>query len=375
MASDVESTLERLTDEQYERLDIIENSARIMIEGGAGTGKTFLAMELARRHAEKNENVLLVCFSPILASFLNTRIKNLSIRILPIHNLILEYVRIYGKIPEGYFPGMDILDRWFVDTLIPEFESIADKIPENEKYDTLILDEGQDIINFPYITVLNSLLKGGWQHGSWRIFYDSNFQTRIYCTMDFDVLEMLKGFGPVLPRLTHNCRNPRPIIVQTCLVTGSDLNTKGAGDGPDVEIHFYETSDHARGLLNRILEKLGEHRVSPGEITILSPIPWARSVVSELFTSRGSRIKVLQGSIQETFPHSKLTFSTIADFKGLENRFIILADMEDIDSSAAVTAAIYVGMTRARVKLWLLVSRAIKKKYEEILLKNLPGIH
>ena len=44
--------------------------------GGAGTGKTFLAAETARRHAAVVEGVLLTCHSHILAAFLTSRLPS-----------------------------------------------------------------------------------------------------------------------------------------------------------------------------------------------------------------------------------------------------------------------------------------------------------
>ena len=60
-AEEVESRLESMTTEQYSRLDIIEHCPRILIEGGAGTGKTFIAGYVANRQAFSNQQVLLLC--------------------------------------------------------------------------------------------------------------------------------------------------------------------------------------------------------------------------------------------------------------------------------------------------------------------------
>ena len=43
--------MQRLTNEQYERLDAFESTPGSCVFGGAGTGKTFIAPEMARRHA------------------------------------------------------------------------------------------------------------------------------------------------------------------------------------------------------------------------------------------------------------------------------------------------------------------------------------
>ena len=44
----------KLTDGQFKVLDMLEND-RVVVRGGAGTGKTLLAMQKARNHARKGE--------------------------------------------------------------------------------------------------------------------------------------------------------------------------------------------------------------------------------------------------------------------------------------------------------------------------------
>jgi len=64
----LDERMQSLTDEQYERLDVFEGTPRIVCMGGAGTGKTFIAAEMARRHAASGARVLVTCASPVLAA-------------------------------------------------------------------------------------------------------------------------------------------------------------------------------------------------------------------------------------------------------------------------------------------------------------------
>ena len=57
-ASLLDAALVRLTDEQYARLDLISEAPRVLCNGGAGTGKTFLAAEVARRQGLTGRRVL-----------------------------------------------------------------------------------------------------------------------------------------------------------------------------------------------------------------------------------------------------------------------------------------------------------------------------
>ena len=59
-----------LTEHQAVILDAIQLLNRVEIRGGAGSGKTFLAVEQARRLSAKGQRVALVCYSHGLASYL-----------------------------------------------------------------------------------------------------------------------------------------------------------------------------------------------------------------------------------------------------------------------------------------------------------------
>src|SRR6185436_3796758 len=60
----------RLTEEQFYLLDVLSRTRRAAIGGCAGSGKTFLAVEKAKRLAREEFRTLLTCFNRPLADFL-----------------------------------------------------------------------------------------------------------------------------------------------------------------------------------------------------------------------------------------------------------------------------------------------------------------
>ena len=58
------------TEEQFEALDTIDSNPRIVFDGPAGTGKTLLAIEAARRAVSRGRRVLLLCFNRPLGRWL-----------------------------------------------------------------------------------------------------------------------------------------------------------------------------------------------------------------------------------------------------------------------------------------------------------------
>lgn len=370
----IENRMVKLTEEQYSRLDIIEDSARILVSGGAGTGKTFLATEVAQRHARSGEKVLLVCFSPLLAAFPSTRSKGSAVSVSSITELMLEITTKHGELPVGYRSDLAITDPWYMHKLVPAFEKATRDLDDSERYDVLVIDEAQDVLNLEYLTALGNLLKGGIEQGRWRIFYDPFNQGPIFGVMDSDVVNLLLDTGPVPPRLRINCRNTNEIVIQTKLITGADLGSVSTGPGPAVQYSYFRDNAHAATILEGILATLRKQEIPERQITILSPLPFADSSASQTGVARRGKITVLDDQRIPIFPFTGITFSTIANFKGLENRFVILTDIKELDSTLQARALLYVGMSRARAGLWVILDESLKEHHRKLSEDNLAKV-
>ena len=69
-AHDVETRIARLTEDQLRLIDVVEVNPRVICSGGAGTGKTMLALELAKRWGAAGMKTVLACHSPWLKRYL-----------------------------------------------------------------------------------------------------------------------------------------------------------------------------------------------------------------------------------------------------------------------------------------------------------------
>jgi len=314
--SQIENTEEQIckfTNDQFSFLDIMEENSRIICSGGAGTGKTFLAAELCRRLSYENK-VLLVCKSKILAAYLNSKFKS-------IHN-----------------------------TVISTIEALPVIVSRNkiEKFHVLIIDEGQDLCNFTDLTVIEQYIHGGWQNGVWYFFHDINNQSGILGRYEAEAMEYLKSFAPVSIPLRKNCRNTRPIMNKIQDLTDLDMGNSGNGIGPEVEI-INTSEDVQADVLCNELEKLKDANISFKDITILSTKSFSDSCIYKLKKNSRKRIRVINDFNVASSDNNKIQFSKITDFKGLENQCVILIDInKSIDNYISL---LYVGMSRARVKL------------------------
>ena len=61
-----------LIKEQSNLLNYLEDQRSAVINGAAGTGKTMIAVEKARRHSVKGEQVLFLCFNVKLKEYLES---------------------------------------------------------------------------------------------------------------------------------------------------------------------------------------------------------------------------------------------------------------------------------------------------------------
>lgn len=371
---EVDGRLVSLTEEQYEKIDYIEEAPRLLIQGGAGTGKTFLAAEIARRHAAQGKSTLLVCFSPLLADFLSRQTQEYGVTVESVHGLMMRVTREYGTIPRGYVPGMSLTDPWFAQQLLPAFEESSGVVPGHELFDVLVVDEAQDILNIEYLSALGNILDGGLEEGTWRIFFDRFNQGAIFGALDETLLEMLSENATVTPRLRINCRNTQEIVTQTGLLTGADLGSRSTGTGLQVTFRYYENKEEAAALLHEHLEGLIAQGANERDITILSPRKYEHSSARLMAGSWKRRLVNLNDSTRTRFPFLHTTFSTVENFKGLENRFVALVDIEDLDSTPSARATVYVGMSRARVGLWVGMNGELRKRQGELGMKYLPAV-
>jgi hypothetical protein len=324
----VESAV-RLTQEQLEILDSVEENNRLICSGGAGTGKSFLAAEAARREAAANRSVLLLCRSAIFASFLRSRVGDSNI-------------------------------------VVAEFAEVGAFLNRGAQFDCVVIDEAQDLLTGQAISQVGMVLRDGIEDGRWRMFMDPNNQSGLHEPIDADLLASLKRCAAI-HKLKRNCRNTQQIVLQTQLVTGADIGVAEIeGAGPPIE---FASVDDARNEVQALARKLTQwldSGVRPGSITVLSPRPFRDSVASQLPANVSTQIAVVDPRVAAKWPPRTITFSGIRDFKGLENRCVAVVDLDELFRSAVDIAQLYVAMTRAHAGLWLAVSTVARERIDRL---------
>ncbi len=315
-AHDVETRIARLTEDQLRLIDIVEANPRVICSGGAGTGKTMLALELAKRWSASGMKTALTCHSPWLKGFLE----------------------------RNAMPGLTVS--------LAESIHVAAKRVGIKKFDALIVDEGQDILNMDALDRLDRSLVGGLSEGHWCFFHDANNQSGLCGFYVPDAYDYLQSFSPVRIPLKTNCRNSLPILHRIQGDLGADVGNPGVGDGPAVrEVHVADAQSAVRALEKELRGLVDGEGFNPGDIVVLSPFSFARSWTSSLPVELCDSIAVLDGASSRNVIRKAIGFAQIGDFKGLESEVVVLVDMPGPGRSETLRSYHYVGMSRARALL------------------------
>ncbi len=318
------------TENQYQFLDACSRNERLLCTGGAGTGKTFLALESARRQAESGLRVGLVCRSPILAKFFTNQ------------------------------EGMD-------NDLI-EIRHFAQLKKAEKTLDFLVVDEGQDIMNSEDLVVLDDYLSGGLDKGKWRIFLDVNHQKGLFGEFEESSLKELEEYADSTIDLPENCRNSATIVSEIEKKLNVSIGRQTVGPGLDPIWEWWDEPLEGSKILVSHLQKLLDQEIPPEKITILTNgSPAEDSLLLELPEEMKSNLMPLNVSNITSRFDGKITVSSMNIFKGLENDFIFVTSVDSEEKNDEATLSkLYVSMTRATAGLFLILPNRVKSSIAKL---------
>lgn len=325
-----------LTEEQYQVLDGFEGHPRLAVSGGAGTGKTLLALEKARRLGTSGKQVLLTCFNRGLACHLRAIAGDTPhLTVLTFHELVSWYTGASPRKRQGATPDDGNDAQGAAQSLADVLLGAAETQPE-KRFDAIIVDEGQDFAPDWFVPL--ELCLRDTRIGVFYVFYDDN--QRLYRTMG-----SFAGAFPQAPfRLTRNLRNTRQIFRTASPFYGSGSTRAAGPEGRSVEFVEVPTQSDPPRIVSRLLERLvREDHLRPEDIAVLSGASADTSSImgcGRLGSARPCRVsEVTSGCV---------VVDTVRRFKGLERSVVLLVELE---STIDDLELLYVGITRARSHL------------------------
>jgi hypothetical protein len=360
----------------------IASSRRLGIEGEAGTGKTMLAVMLAKTFRAQSKSVLMLGSNALL-------------------NLLLKR-DLGADIDAMTYPEM--AQSFGVNLLIPPQEHTGAKedwiqyeAPErlkkaiatsSKRWDVIICDEAQDVQPF-WWEAIESLMKPDspdmkeGEGSRFYLFFDSS--QGVFGSgggdQKFVAAEVLPVRPPYFP-LVHNYRTTREIATfSRAFRTSTTILQSHCGRlGYVPELIVYKDAEDAKRLLGKLLKKLHrEEGMALNELTILSARnPAAReSVLYQTDAIDGISIHKLSHSNKQTWkeakaPENAVAVSTIAGFKGMETSVGIMMNVSEYNlplDNAIMASLVYVACTRAKHMLYIFVQAddAKRQKFEQAL--------
>jgi hypothetical protein len=332
-AADRAATAERLTHEQAVILGVTRLLHRVEVRGGAGSGKTVLALqqakELSRGRTDRPaQRVALLCYSIGLAEHLKRTVAGWPRRERPAFvGTFHEFGRQWGA-PDG-----DRQDSRFWEHDLPgRMRELAADLPDGKRYDAVVVDEAQDFADDWWIPVLGALRDE--ESGGFYVFSDEH--QRIFARFGRPPVSLV----PLV--LDHNLRNTKQIHESFGPLAPSRMRARG-GDGPDVRFVPCPTSE-ALGAADDAVDLLLDEGWNAGGVALLTT--GHRHPEQIATTERVGH----EGYWASYFAAEDVFYGHVLGCKGLERQAVVLCVNEAGDRDRA-RERLYVGMSRATDQL------------------------
>jgi len=295
-----------LTEEQYKIIDMYSDHQRLLVDGGAGTGKTFLLLYLLKGEHVSYDNIAIISKAKRLMNFIRsktTQIKNVD----------------------------------FIEDI---------DIKPSKKYDLIYIDEAQDFCNQDSYFFLDAILKLGVENGSWRLFGDFENQFKLRKSFDREVYDILllstENRYPV--PLRRNVRNT-PLIVKTLEVFSKArigiTDSKGAGPEPK-NITIDE--------LNEILCSNSLEIQDFSQVAIL----YHEDCLDD--NNNMASLNCMRNLISKG-----VTLAAFEEFKGMESNYVFIIGLDKSTNLQDFRDNFYKSVSRARVYCYYLGGNLVDK--------------
>ena len=298
----------------------LRNYIRFFINGGAGTGKTWVALKFAEEYRKSNLKVLLTWMNPRLIGFFKDKFgEHSNVDIVTFRDLLIKNEIITQE--EDYL-DIDLLGRVLQSS--------------KKKYDAIVIDEAQDFNVKSAMAITQFLVDE--EKSFLNVFFD---KTQNIFNRDFE-----EGFGISTPSfyLRENLRNTSSIYKWATTNTKfeTDVITNPIEGTEPVQKEF-TSKENCINRISLILSELIENEgVKNTQITIL---------VDDAYVDSFKVNNIAKWNLKRKISDcNDIKFYTVSEYKGLESDVIIYVHKKNNNKSVN-----YVAYTRARYFLYDLV--------------------
>ena len=314
---------EQLTASQSALLSVIRSVPRFEVTGPAGTGKTWMAMEQARRWSEAGERVALLSYTRGVVESIRRAMADLPAASSP------TWIGTYFQLAaEWGIHARDRADSDFWTTRGPrEMAAHARELPDASRFTALVVDEAQDFADdwWP------ALLAACTPDARVAVFRDDEQAvfTQRRGRPDIDLVPL---------RLEENLRNATQIVETFQPLVEADVIPR-SGSGFPIEFVRCGAGD-AQEVADSVVEELLERR------------GWLPEHVAVLTTQHRHPVQREYEGDKEAYwndlwASDDVFYSTVAGFKGLERPAVVLT-VDGFHDELDPRGVLYTGMSRAR---------------------------
>jgi hypothetical protein len=313
------------------------------LQGIAGCGKTELTSWFVERAVEASKKTLVSCFNRPLADRLSQSLPA-GITLDTLHGLALRFLRESGEIIEvGQLtssPGFwsDLITRAIDRALI--------NVPENWSFDSLVVDEGQDL-NQDGFDFLKLLL-----HDDADIVWMEDQGQKLYDATEF------KAEGFVTYRCRQSYRIPKRIARFIAASLAIDFETLNPVPGDPVRIHGLRDPSQLVDALKARLDDLIASGFEPDQIVILTGRGREASKMMQLSTIGPHQLRRQIGfspAGEAILSPGDVRVETLWRFKGQEAPVVLLCEIDGDLSTESFRRQFYCAVTRPTYRLEIFV--------------------
>ena len=306
----------------------------LRIQGTAGCGKTQLAMTELTKTVASGKTALLVCFNHALATKLSS-IAPEGAKVSTFHRLCNEW---------GQTTGLNIDDSQgdkLFDAMVVQVQNLS--IPKGWQVDTLIIDEGQDMLQ-TWADIVLRLAKPDS-----RVLWIEDLNQQLYSRDQVLLKDFVRLDVPV------NYRSPQKI--QQCIEMLLELGTESGNPFPglDPEFHTYENTQELFSQVRTRLDTLIGQGFRKENIAIISFRGMKNSAFSNMDRIGSYDLNRFTGEYDneghQVIQDGDIHFDTIYRYKGQQKQVILFVEIDFEALDELNRNKIYCGMTRATTHL------------------------
>ena len=379
-----------LTEKQADVLRLARSNSRLMVQGGAGTGKTMLALKLAQERAREGDRVALLCHHPKLARLLAGEMRTFGNAVVydrgglsrwlleeSPHSKDINRLRQSEQDWSRFMNAGQHLDAMGT-VALHALRATHGKPPQ---FDYIVIDEFQWFGEITFFDVLDQILDNGLSRGRWTIFADfANQSTAI-------ITATASGHHPVDPvealemttdhwtndELVENCRNTGNIFrcMQGFDASETPYRMKpGITDGTPVRVHSYDNMATLFDILDAEIHRLHDNGIRRDQIVVLNMTQGLSDPKNRSFgPEQWPLVFVAQDKI---IADHGLTMSHAPAFGGLESDIIICivgayhqAIRDASGGQEWFRSMLYTGLSRPKAELIILCDEDLPDEFKD----------